>query len=88
MTIKTKEEKAAFLFEAVDRFFDDKIQLIVGELKPGSSLTKDSIGNMLLEIYNRSSTQTKALYPCPACQNLKTDCMICDLLLEEIESYK
>jgi hypothetical protein len=88
MTINTKNEKAAFLFETVDQFFNDKIQLILGELKPGSSLTKDSIGNMLLEIYNRSSTQTKVSYPCPACHNLKTDCMICDLLVDEIESYK
>lgn len=88
MTRETKEEKAAFLFQTFDKFFNDRIELIIGELKPNSKLNKDSVANLLLEIFNRSSTQTKALFPCPMCQNLKTDCMVCDLLVHEIDSYK
>lgn len=88
MNRETKEEKSGFLFKTVDKFFNDKIELICGELKPDSKLNKQSIGNLLLEVYNRSSTQTKILYPCPICHNLQDDCMACDLLVEEIESYK
>ncbi len=84
----TKEEKAAFLFQSIDKFFNDKIELILGELKPNSKIGKDDVANLLLEVYNRSSTQTKALFPCPMCHNLKDDCMACDLLVQEIESYK
>ncbi len=82
------QEKAAFLFETVDNFFNDKIELILGELKPNSHLDKDAIANLLLEVYNRSATQTKFLYPCPICHNLENDCVACDLLVNEIEYYK
>jgi len=88
MNTETKDEKAAFLFETVGDFLNSKIETILSELRPDSNLDKDAVANILLEVYNRSSTQTKALYPCPMCQNLKTDCIACDLLIEEIESYK
>lgn len=88
MKLETKQEKAEFLFKSVDKFFNDKIELILTELKPNSKLDKDAIATLLLEVYNRSSTQTKALFPCPMCHNLKEDCIVCDLLVQEINSYK
>lgn len=88
MTRETKEEKAGFLFQTVDRFLNERINLVLGELKQNSNLDKETIANLLLEVYNRSATQTKVLYPCPMCHNLQTDCIACDLLVEEIESYK
>ena len=88
MTNKTKDQKSAFLFQTIDKFFNDKIELILAELKPDSKLEKKDIANLLLEVYNRSSTQTKVLYPCPICYNLEEDCGVCDLLVKEIESYK
>lgn len=82
------QNNAAFLFETIDQFFNEKIELIQKELKPDSKLDKEAIANILLEVYNRSSTQTKFSYPCPMCNNLKDECIICDLLVEEIQSYK
>lgn len=82
------QEKAAFLFETLDDFFDEKIELIFAELKSDSKLDKDAIANLLLEFYNRGSTQSKYLYPCPMCHNLQDDCISCDLLVKEIETYK
>ncbi len=88
MNTETKQKKTAFLFETLDAFFNSKIELILNELKPDSNLDKDAVANILLEVYNRSSTQTKILFPCPMCQNLQTDCIACDMLVKEVETYK
>ena len=41
MTNEVKEEKTAFLFQTLDKFINEKINLIVGELKEDSSLDKE-----------------------------------------------
>ena len=41
MTNEVKEEKTAFLFQTLDKFINEKINLIVGELKEDSSLAKE-----------------------------------------------
>lgn len=88
MTNEVKEEKTAFLFQTLDKFINEKINLIVGELKEDSSLDKEAVAKLLLEVFNRSSTHTKILFPCPMCHNQQTDCLACDLLIEETQSYK
>ncbi|MDV3950536.1 hypothetical protein CMT75_18640 [Elizabethkingia anophelis] len=88
MNTETKNEKASFLFETIDDFFKSNIKLIADELKPNSKLDETAVMNILLDVYNRGATQTKVLYPCPMCQNLQTDCIACNLLVEEINSYK
>lgn len=82
------QNKAAFLFETFGEFFNAKVELILGELKETSKLNKDSISELLLEVGNRSATQTKYTYPCPFCHNLEDNCVACDSLVREIDSYK
>ena len=50
MTRETKEEKAGFLFQTVDRFLNERINLVLGELKQNSNLDKETIANLLLEV--------------------------------------
>ena len=88
MTNEVKEQKTTFLFQTLDTFLNEKINLIAGELKEDSTLDKESIAKLLLEVFNRSSIHTKILFPCPMCHNLQTDCIACDLLIQETQSYK
>ncbi|WP_159479788.1 hypothetical protein [Chryseobacterium sp. 18068] len=82
------QNKAAFLFETFNEFFNAKVDLIFAELKENSTLNKDSISELLLDVHNRSATITKYSYPCHFCHNLEDNCVACDLLVKEIESYK
>lgn len=82
------QNKAEFLFKTFDEFFNAKVDLILGELKDTSNLNKATISELLLEVHNRSATITKYTYPCPFCHNLEDNCVACDSLVREIESYK
>lgn len=82
------QNKAAFLFETFNEFFNAKVDFILSELKENSTLNRNSISDLLLEVHNRSGTMTKYSYPCHFCHNLVDNCVACDLLVEEINSYK
>lgn len=88
MTREEKIEKGRFMFEEFNSDMKNTAKTILAELKPGTSLDEEKIINILLEYYNRGGTQTKLLYPCPLCNDRKGNCVACDELIKEVETFK
>ena len=88
MTNKNLQEKKIKFFSSSEKFFKKQSKILINELKKDSSLKEDDVIKILLEFYNRGATQTKLLYPCYMCQNQQNECIACNELVKELDSYK
>ncbi|NJM80981.1 MAG: hypothetical protein HC854_17705 [Flavobacterium sp.] len=83
-----RNEKTKHIFLDFQEYVMNQSRLIINELKEDTSLDEEAVINILLDFYNRGATQTKLLYPCIMCNNSDIDCLACNELIKEVESYK